>query len=208
MIERLHLSVILLVAAALWGVILLFAGVDVSTQWFQPFSKVLGTLMILLSLFDMWLWKWRIFHPWLVKRPVLNGTWRAELKSNWINPATERGIPPIAGFMVVRQTFSRLSLRLITQESGSEVVGAEVIRSDDGMYSVFGVYRNEPRQSVRHRSAIHYGGMVLKVAGSPPDTMEGHYWTDRNTAGEIILTEHNEKHAGNFSSAQKLYIQR
>src|SRR5579863_2692717 len=87
-IERLHLSAILLVASAVWGGLLIFGGVDVSAQWFQPFSKVLGAMLFLLSLFDLWLWKWPIFHPWLVKRPVIDGTWRAELRSDWIDPAT------------------------------------------------------------------------------------------------------------------------
>lgn len=205
MIERLPLSAIILTAAAVWGILLLLQGVPVSPDWFRPFSRVVGVLMILLTAFDLWLWRWPIFRGWLVKRPVLTGTWRAEVRSNWVDPATGQRIAPILAFMVIRQTFSRLTLRLMTGESGSELLGAEIILGSDGTYRVFGVYRNEPRLTVRHRSEIHYGALELRVAGSPPECMEGHYWTDRATAGELLLSNRNAKHAHDMASALRLY---
>lgn len=205
MIERLHLSALILTAAALWGVLLLLQGVPVSPQWFHPFSKVVGVLMILLTAFDLWLWRLPFLHGWLVKRPDLIGTWRAEIVSNWVNPETGQRIAPISAYMVVRQTFSRLSLCLITDESRSELLGAEIVRGGDGTYRVFGVYRSEPRFAVRHRSEIHYGALELRVAGSPPERIEGHYWTDRDTAGELALSNRKPKHAHDMASAQRLY---
>ena len=65
--------------------------------------------------------------------------------------------------MVVRQTFSTLSMRLMTEESSSELVGTEIICSADGLYCISGVYRNEPRFQVRDRSEMHYGAVWLKV---------------------------------------------
>jgi hypothetical protein len=205
MIEKMHMSAILLFAAGLWGCMLLLEGVAVTPVYFRPYSTVLGAVMMLLAAFDLWLWRLPILQGWLVKRPVLNGTWRAEIRSNWIDPATGHKIDPIAGFMVARQTFSRLALRLITPESQSELLGAEITRSGDGSYYVFGVYRNEPRMSVRYRSDIHYGGLALQVAGRPPTRAEGHYWTDRETAGELLLTDHRPKHADDITSARALY---
>jgi hypothetical protein len=205
MIERLHLSAILLVAAAIWGGLLFLGGVQVSPQWLHPFSIVLGAMMVFLSAFDLWLWRIRLLHPWLVKRPVLGGTWRAELRSDWIDPATGLGIGPINGFIVVRQTFSRLTLRLITEESNSELIGAEILRADDGTYRVLGVYRNEPKLSVRHRSPIHYGALAVQLSGSPPERIEGHYWTDRDTAGELALSDRRTAHVDDLVSARKLY---
>jgi hypothetical protein len=205
MIERLHLSAIILTAAVIWGVLLLLQGVPVSPDWLKPFSKVIGILMSLLAAFDLWLWRWPIFRGWLVKRPLLTGTWRAEVRSNWIDPITGRQIAPISAFMVIRQTFSRLTLCLITGESMSELLGAEIVRSGDGTYRVFGVYRNEPRLGVRHRSEIHYGALELRVAGSPPERMEGHYWTDRDTAGELFLSGRTSSYAYDFASAMRLY---
>ena len=42
MLSRLHLSTILLIAAALWGGMLVFEGVAVNGTWFRPFSTVVG----------------------------------------------------------------------------------------------------------------------------------------------------------------------
>jgi len=41
--------------------------------------------------------------------------------------------------MAIAQTFSRLSLRLMTDESQSELLGGEILRSDDGKYRTVGV---------------------------------------------------------------------
>ncbi len=205
MIERLHLSAILFAAAVIWGCLLILEGVSISPHYFHPFSVVVGAMTLLLAAFDLWLWRWRILRGWLVKRPLIAGTWRTELRSNWVDPATGRQIAPIAAFMIIRQTFSTLTLCLVTEESRSELVGAEISRSQDGTYRVFGVYRNEPRFAVRHRSDMHYGALELRVAGSPPQCIEGHYWTDRNTAGEMSLSDRKHDFAHDISSARNLY---
>jgi hypothetical protein len=205
MIERLHLSAIILFAAIIWGALLLLDGVAVSPEMIHPFSRVVGVTLILLSAFDLWLWRLPMLRGWLVKRPMLDGTWRGEIRSNWIDPDTGAQNRPIFGFMVVRQSFSRISLCLITEESRSELLGAEVVRASDGTYRVFGVYRNEPRYRVRHCSAMHYGGLELRVCGTPPSAIEGHYWTDRNTAGELTLSDRKARHVDDVEHARQLY---
>jgi hypothetical protein len=205
MIEKLHLTTVLLVAAIVWGILLVLDGVVVSVVWLRHLSAVTGVLLILLAAFDLYLWRLPIFRSWFVKRPLLDGTWRAEVRSNWKNPETGSTIDPVIGFMVVRQTFSRLSLRLLTSESQSELLGAEVLRSDDGSYRVIGVYRNEPRLGVRDRSPIHYGGLALQVSGTPPVRLAGQYWTDRDTAGEITLSDRRAVHVHDMTSAAELY---
>ncbi len=205
MIEKLHLSTILLVAAVVWGILLILDGVAVSVVWLRPFSVVVGAILLLVTAFDLYLWRLPVLRGWFVKRPFFDGTWRAEVRSTWKSPETGRTIPSISGFMVIRQTFSHLSLRLITTESHSELLGAEVLRAGDGTYRVIGVYLNEPRLSVRHLSPIHYGALVLQVIGTPPVTLEGHYWTDRDTAGEIALSDRRAVHVDDIRSGTNLY---
>jgi len=205
MIERLHLSAIILTASVIWGGLLLFQGVALSPTWFTPFSRVVGAIMFLLAAFDLWLWRWSLLRGWLVKRPIIDGTWRADIVSNWVNPETGIRVHPIHGFMVVHQTFSKLSLCLMTDESRSELLGAEITNAGDGTYRVFGVYRNEPRYAVRHRSQMHFGGLELRVGGTPPAHIDGHYWTDRNTAGELTLHDRRRGHAHDLDSATAMY---
>lgn len=207
MIEKLHLTTVLLVAAVVWGVLLFIDGVVVSISWLRHLSVVTGVLLLLLAAFDLYLWRLAILRSWFVRRPLVDGTWKAELHSNWKDQTTGESIPPISGFMVARQTFSRLSLRLLTAEAQSELLGAEIVRADDGTYRITGVYRNEPRLGVRDRSPIHYGGLVLQVIGNPPLRLAGHYWTDRDTAGEIILSDRRPAHVDDMSAGTALYAE-
>jgi hypothetical protein len=204
MLSRLHLSAILLVAAALWGGMLLFEGVAVNGTWFRPFSTVVGVVLLLLVAFDLWGWRLRFLHGWFVPRPDLRGTWRVELQSDWQDPATEKVIGPIVAYLVVRQTFSSLSIRMLTAESASELVAAEINKASDGTYRVAAVYRNEPKLSVRDRSPIHYGAIVLDVQGDPATELVGYYWTDRNSRGELRTLARHESIAGSFKEAQEL----
>lgn len=204
MLSRLHLSTILLIAAALWGGMLVFDGMAVNGTWFRPFSTVVGVLLLLLVAFDLWVWRWRFLHGWFVPRPDLRGTWRVELRSHWKDPATNQPVGPIVAYLVVRQTYSTLSARMLTAESASELVAAEISKSNDGTYRLAAVYRNEPKLSVRHRSPIHYGAFVLDVQGDPAKDLVGHYWTDRDSRGELRTLERHAAVAGSFTEALAL----
>ncbi|GMV19521.1 MAG: hypothetical protein AMXMBFR56_77450 [Polyangiaceae bacterium] len=204
MLSRLHLSTILLVAAALWGAMLVFEGVALNGTWFGPFSTVVGVLVLLLAAFDLWAWRLRILHGWFVPRPDLRGTWRVELQSDWKDPVTDAVIGPIVAYLVVRQTFSSLSIRMLTAESASELVAAEINKAGDGTYRLAAVYRNEPKLSVRDRSPIHYGALVLDVQGDPVKDLAGYYWNDRGSRGEVRTLERDDSIAGSFKEAQGL----
>lgn len=204
MLSRLHLSTILLIAAALWGSMLVFEGVAVNGTWFRPFSTVVGVLLLLLVAFDLWAWRLRVLHGWFVPRPDLRGTWRVELQSDWKNPETNRVGDPIVAYLVVRQTFSTLSVRMLTSESASELVAVEINKASDGTYRLAAVYRNEPKLSVRERSPIHYGAIVLDVQGDPVTDLVGYYWTDRNSRGELRTLARHDALVGSFKKAQEL----
>lgn len=203
MISRLHLSVILFLAWLIWIVLLLVGGFDVSISWLRYLSTVTAVLVLVLGAFDLWLWRLRFLHGWFVKRPDLHGTWRVVMRSNWVEPSTGKTVDPIEGYMAVRQTFSSISLRLMTDESTSELIGAQVVRAQDGTYRVTGVYRNQPRMSVRDRSPIHNGAVLLSVAGSPVTRLSGQYWTDRSTTGEIELTDRSDNILDDFHTARR-----
>jgi len=191
---------ILYTAVAVWAVILFVSGQSISSAVLRPVSMVTSIVVLLSIAFELWLWKLPFLHGWFVKRPVIEGTWRAELRSNW-KDASGAPIPPIHGYMVMRQTFLHLSLRLLTAESSSHLVGTEIVCSDDGLYCVSGVYRNEPSYENRQRSPIHYGAVWLQVIEKPIQKLEGHYWIDRNTAGELRLTDRQKQKFQDFNSA-------
>lgn len=200
-----YIKAIIYVAVLAWTVILYINHEAIKSVWLQPLSTVITVVLYAVIAFDLWLWKLPFLHSWFVKRPAIDGTWKVEIRSNWTDPATGTRIAPVEGYMVVRQTFSTLSLRLLTQESSSELVGTEIVCSADGLYCVSGVYRNEPRFGVRDRSAIHYGAVWLKIIEEEEKKIIGHYWTDRESAGEMELSNRQPKKFQAFQSAQAYY---
>lgn len=205
-----YIKAILYVAVAAWAGVLLVSGETLTSGWLKPLSPVTTIVVFTALAFDLWLWKLPFLHGWFVKRPVIDGTWKVEIRSTWSNPATGGSGPiaPVEGYMVIRQTFSTLSLRLLTEESSSELLGTEIVCSADGLHCVSGVYRNEPRFQVRDRSPIHYGAVWLKIIDEKTKRIEGHYWTDRETAGEMELTNRQKHRFRDFNSARACYAQK
>lgn len=201
-----YIKAIIYTAVAIWAMVLLVTGQKLTSDLLRPLSTVTSMVVLLSIAFELWLWKLPFLHGWLVKRPVIEGTWRAELHSNW-KDASGAIIPPIEGYVVIRQTFLNLSLRLLTKESSSYLVGTEIVCSVDGQYCVSGVYRNEPRYLERDHSEIHYGAVWLQVIDTATKMLQGHYWTDRNTAGVMCLTDRRKPKFQDFISAQSYYAQ-
>lgn len=186
--SRTQISAFLGLSVAFWIVMLWWRNVPLSMEMLGPFGAVVGAVSAVLLIFEKWAWHWPIFRGWLVQRPFVAGTWTVELKSDWINPETGQGVPPINCFMAVRQTWSTLSLRLLTAESRSETVSAGIECCRDGTFEISCAYRNKPRSEYRHKSEVHYGAMLLVADGAKPNRLEGDYWTDRKTTGSLVLT--------------------
>lgn len=202
---RLHVSALLGFVALAWAAGLVVSGFNVPLAFLGPFNMVTGMTVAALALFDNWLWRVPALQGWFVKRPNLNGTWRVQFQSDWVDPATGRGVPPKTAYMVVRQTFSTLSMRLMTDESVSALVAEGIVLSPEGTFKVFAVYRNESKIQVRDRSPIHYGAFVLDVQDVPIEQLAGFYWTDRKTRGDMTLADRRPEQCGSFESATLLF---
>jgi hypothetical protein len=203
--RRLHLSTILLIASILWGLLLIIGGVAVDVFWLRYLSIVSGGLLALIAAFDRWLWRLPVLRGWFVKRPDISGTWQAKVISNWVDPKTGNNIQPISCYMIIWQTYSSISLRLITSESASELIGSEIVLHQDGMFRVVAIYKNEPKQMSRDHSSIHYGAMLLQCTGPIPNLVKGNYWTDRKTYGEIELYNRRRQIYPDYEAATQAY---
>jgi hypothetical protein len=159
----------------------------------------------LLYVFDKWGWKLRVLHSWLVPFQDLSGTWKGTLQTTWINPETLQRPGPIPVFLVIRQTYSTVSVRVLTEESESDLMVGKVVVVEDDLADLVGVYRNTPKQSVRHRSPIHHGAFRLRIEGEPVMALSGEYWTDRETQGALRLDERVMALAHGFEHARSLF---
>ncbi len=187
MIDRVQVTALIAVPLASVAVSLVLAGEPLSWNWVKSFGGAVSATVCAMALFDRWAWKQRLLQGWFVKRPILAGDWTFVIKSLWTDPQTNRRPEPIEAKVTIRQTYTQLHLRLETPESAGDFAASRIVAKDDGTYQVFGVFRNQPRVSVQDRSRTHLGALVLDVIGDPssPREMNGQYWTDRGTNGEL-----------------------
>jgi len=205
MIQRLHLTTLIGVTAIIWGFFLLAAGYPLTKDLFDPFSKVVGMLVIVLFLFDRWLWKLPIIHAIFVPFSDVSGTWKGQIISSWKDEKTGNSIEPIDAFLVIFQTYSFINIRMITKESKSDLLSGNIIQSPAGPEKIAGVYDNIPNLSVREKSPIHFGGLLLEIQTGDNTILNGEYWTDRGTKGTLHFDKRMKKTFDNFDSAVTLF---
>lgn len=174
-----------------WGASLRLSGLQVTWDYLKPFSITVAIVLAVLKSFDRWAWSWwPIFY--FVPVPDLRGKWEVELHSTYKDPA---GTPAtkIEGTAAIRQTFSSLSIRIVTPSSKSVLKAERISVQPDGEVEIYGVYQSDPSIHLRgDTSEIHYGAFRYHVIDRPPTTMEGTYWTDRITKGSIRLVKINK----------------
>jgi len=171
---------------------------DADGLLFKFLSTVVAGDYVIWLLFSKWAWKWHIWRGWLVPFPDLNGTWKGVIRSNWINPATGQRIADIPALLVVKQSFKRITCRLMTAESTSESFAESFeLEPDSGAKLLVYSYRNEPKPSVKERSEPHEGTAKLRVGGQKKPRLEGKYWNDRSkpVSGEMEFTFWKPEHA-------------
>jgi hypothetical protein len=151
-------------------------------------STTISINIILWMIFIAWAWKFKIFYPWLVPFPNLSGDWEGTIKSNW----KEKELEPIPIEVSITQNFFNVQVRIKTKESRSYSIGASFdIDNERGFQQLFYTYLNTPKAGVKERSEMHYGSTILNFDGFKVTKMDGDYWTNRETTGEITLTKKN-----------------
>jgi hypothetical protein len=202
--SRVFIQAIVLVVAGVYLVAFLARGLP-TTELFAPIGAASSVAGLLVLAFDHFLWRLPRVGRKLSKRPDMRGTWRGRLASNWVNPETGQYIDPDPEvYLVVRQTFWSVTANLITRESRSCSTTATIEDDGCGQYQFVAQYRNTPRASVRERSEVHHGSFKLDVGGEPVDRLEGYYWTDRKTMGELEFDRRSSKAVDSFTHAQAL----
>jgi len=202
--SRIFIQALVLVVAGVYLVSYLVRGLPTS-ELFAPIGAAGAAASLFVLAFDHFLWRFPRVGRRLSKRPDLRGTWRGRLASNWKNPDTGQRIDPDPEvYLVVRQTFWNVTANLITKESKSCSTTATIEDDGCGQYQFVAQYRNTPRASVRGRSEVHHGSFKLDIGGEPVDRLEGYYWTDRNTMGELEFDRRSEKAVDSYSHAQGL----
>lgn len=191
------------VAFALISLVSLINGFQLPGLWARAVSSVPLIVVALFAVFDNWAWKWWII-PKVTQRPILHGTWHGHLASTWAPDGQKPGDNRYEAFLVITQSFTSIQILLITLESKSRSVIADIVKNGPEDFSIFYHYGNTPRIEVREGSPIHMGGTSFEVFDVRPQELEGEYWTSRKSGGSMAFKRISNKRIGSFTDGKKL----
>ena len=197
------LWVALWIAGILWIGALWLSGQAISVNGLRLFGSIPGIVLLLAGLFDGWLWRWPLVRKYISRLPDARGTWRGTIVTTW-RAADGKSMKPIPAYLVVRQTYSGIWARLLSERSSSETLSATLMKSADGVMTLAAVYRNTPLMSQRSSSPMHTGAFLVELRDEPVTCIAGHYWTDRETGGDMEFAERSNNLSAGFAQAAKL----
>jgi hypothetical protein len=184
------LFIILGLSSLVWFAIAAATGLDMTNLFdlMRLIPQVVTVDLVFAGLFVKWGWRWELLQGWLVPFPDLNGTWEGKVQTTWKDP--EGKTPgPIPAILTIRQTFGHISCVMRTAEMvGYSYAEDFCIDSDKQIRQLCYSYTSKPAVTLRGRSTPHDGTALLNIVGQPIQTLEGEYWTQRQTTGTITLT--------------------
>jgi hypothetical protein len=200
-----QIKIVVALVFAATAVVLVIQRQPPSIGYWRPFSTVATIVAVLLLLWDRYMWAWPIVSL-LAKRPNIRGTWKGTLQSDWKDPQTNERHKPAEIYLVIRQTYSTLWVRLLSNESSSDSLSANLSTDSADIHTLAVTYINTPNALILGRSPISHGGMLLSVGGSSRvHQLEGKYWTDRKTLGEITLSQRVAHICYDFKEASQAF---
>lgn len=155
------------------------------------------------AMFDHYMWRQRLVRRLCWNRPLLAGTWKAELHSTYEHEG-ERW-PPVPAYAVVQQTFSEVHVTIFMENGGVSESGTESLRRSRGrVYRLEYLFRYAPTQEFRDSNPLRDGACVMRVQGPDPTEVGGEYWTSAGSRGDIRLWDRRDEMAESFTRAAAL----
>ena len=201
--HRLYIQTIVGVAALVYTILLWKSGITPEVRWLRGYSIAVLSAVVLWSAWDRWIWRVSLFQRMQFVPPKVSGTWKGVLRSHWTDPDTKDRPPQKDVYLVIRQTFSSISVALLTDESQSQ--SHSVLAKATKVNGLSYLYLNEPEMAANEGSHIHRGAAIFRLSDTPVAMLRGRYWTDRETRGELIFKERHSKLADDYEMAAALF---
>lgn len=196
MLRNWQLYALVIVAGIVSAGLDLWEGQSPNINIIRHASAIVFCLGLLIALINLYLWRTAIGRR-VFKVPVLRGTWKVYAETQHLDPS-RTGTFNV--YIVVRQTLSRISLRLFWDKDTISVTSRETpIVSTEGVSALAGSYRVEPHGKPREF------GMFFSYADNPPDAVTLYYLTKDGEIGTILLSDRREKFCDTFVEAERLY---
>ncbi len=185
------------IAALVSAGIILATGGTVSVNTAKALASASSVVILVLLAFDRWLWRLPGIRR-LHKRPVLHGTWKAELRTNY----EERNHEQIECYLVVDQTYSRICARMLFDRSRSASMSGELVR-ENGRCVFYYLFRSDKGALEPATNPTSRGAADLTVGMRPSPHLDGDYWMEVGTKGQLRTVGHFKKIYDTFSGARQ-----
>ena len=185
-------------AASVWVLILVLTGGSVDTGWAQLLGYAASVVVLALLAFNRWIWCWPYVRR-VVGRISIRGTWKVELRSNYEPRVDEL----IEAYLVVRQTYSEVSVVMLTERATSTSRAAH-LGCVEGRWTLAYLYTSTKHADAPDRATNPHarGAAELVVASTPETHLEGDYWTEEGTTGRLRTTGHSTALFDTFAAAR------
>jgi SMODS-associating 2TM, beta-strand rich effector domain len=187
---------IALAALATAGVLVATGG-KLDTTLARAVSTGSTIVILMLLAFDRWIWRWPVVRK-LHGRPVLRGTWRTTLRTTF----TERKSEAVESYLVICQTYSEASVRMLFDRSQSESISCE-LATENGQCKLYYLFRSEKHATEPTTNPANRGAAQLTVAKKPRLHLEGDYWMEIGTKGRVASTGYDKTLYETFSGARQ-----
>lgn len=149
----------------------------------KALGKTVTLSLIIFTIFIKHLWRYKFFR-FFIPIPYLGGEWDGILRYHWNGQAGEKPIK-----LTIRQSLFHIQFIIKSDESTSRSCSTSFnIDELRGENEVIYSYSNQPSIIHRDQSPIHYGAARLNIVDNN-SKLEGYYWTDRKTVGELVFNK-------------------
>jgi predicted pore-forming effector associated with SMODS systems len=201
--ERTLIQVAAALTTLMWVAVVVVRGAPFDLSLLSSFGAVVAVVAFSMTVLDRIVWRLPVVNmAFRRRRPMVRGTWRGHATSS-------RRDEPFDGFLVIDQTLSRVSVRMLTRIGWSETLAASWGTSDDGNPAIFYVWRHFPRPAENGAELedgapglIHYGAGVIEICA---DRIKGPYWTAERHSGQLLYEGRKRKLSKSFEDASELF---
>jgi hypothetical protein len=196
-----YTRVLVTVGIIFFCLIFLISGVDFNNISFKEIIRCISSATVLTLFFHIafkkWIWKYEwipLLNPVIVLVPILHGTWKGTLKSNWIDPETGEHVPPTEITAFIRQSFISISVEIhsLKMISKSYIAGIKT-DGDTETQELCYSYNSKASADTLESNPWHEGTAKLEILSGSNLKLKGSYWTLRKTIGTIEMRRISRK---------------
>lgn len=130
----------------------------------------------------------------ITNTPFLGGEWEGALESDYIFPESGESVPPISANLKIQHKFDSIHIRMETDKSHSSSYISGITEDEGKQKYLCYLYVNDADKD-RDINPKHDGATRLRIKYDGNISLEGHYWTGRNTTGSMKFKRKTRKNS-------------